>query len=288
MTDISVAGMTELPPGTDHAVLVASVMAAVRGFSGYRGVPHLKVNWVGRFVNGGPHANKVIRRPPSYVALWQQRLAEASEDEDEDEDEAGADVAGESEELCWDGADEPPAIEDAQSEELGMEEEGMEEQGMAEEEHVDAVADYEAGSSLAVQDVAEEEQVDAEADAEAGWDLAEQGMAEEEQVLTLAHETGPPTTRTRKRDSSLCVGLPDTHKAAHKNRCAVEMRKQVFAVGNAVQARWGGAKGKAWYAGTVTGVSELSAEQGGPAWTYDIAYNDGDRSQGLKAQYVRA
>ena len=34
MTDISVAGMTELPPGTDHAVLVASVMAAVRGFSG--------------------------------------------------------------------------------------------------------------------------------------------------------------------------------------------------------------------------------------------------------------
>ena len=101
-------------------------------------------------------------------------------------------------------------------------------------------------------------------------------MAEEEQVLTLAHETGPPTTRTRKRDSSLCVGLPDTHKAAHKNRCAVEMRKQVFAVGNAVQARWGGAKGKAWYAGTVTGVSELSAEQGGPAWTYDIQYNDGD------------
>ena len=31
--DISVAGMTELPPGTDHAVLVASVMAAVRGFT---------------------------------------------------------------------------------------------------------------------------------------------------------------------------------------------------------------------------------------------------------------
>ena len=61
--DISVAGMTELPPGTDHAVLVASVMAAVRGFSGYRGVPHLKVNWVGRFANGGPHANKKIPRP---------------------------------------------------------------------------------------------------------------------------------------------------------------------------------------------------------------------------------
>ena len=101
-------------------------------------------------------------------------------------------------------------------------------------------------------------------------------------------DAGPPTTRTRKRDSSLCVGLPDTHKAAHKNRCAVEMRKQVFAVGNAVQARWGGAKGKAWYAGTVTGVSELSAEQGGPAWTYDIQYNDGDHDQGLKAQYVRA
>jgi len=148
----------------------------------------------------------------------------------------------------------------------------MEEQGMAEEEHVDAVADYEAGSSLVVQDVAEEEQVDAEADAEAGSDLAEQGMAEEEQVLTLAHETGPPTTRTRKRDSSLCVGLPDTHKAAHKNRCAVEMRKQVFAVGNAVQARWGGAKGKAWYAGTVTGVSELSAEQGGRAGV-DLRYS---------------
>ena len=61
--DISVAGMTELPPGIDHAVLVASVMAAVRGFSGYRGVPHLKVNWVGRFANGGPHANKKIPRP---------------------------------------------------------------------------------------------------------------------------------------------------------------------------------------------------------------------------------
>ena len=166
----------------------------------------------------------------------------------------------------------------------------MEEEGMAEEEHVDAVADYEAGSSLVVQDVAEEEQVDAEADAEAGSDLAEQGMAEEEQVLTLAHETGPPTlmqTRTRKRDSSLCVGLPDKHKAAHKNRCAVEMRKQVFAVGNAVQARWGGAKGDKWHAGKVVGVCELSAEEGGPAWTYDIAYNDGDRETRLAAQYVR-
>ena len=42
--DISVAGMTELPPGTDHAALVASVMAAVRGFTGYRGIPHLAVN----------------------------------------------------------------------------------------------------------------------------------------------------------------------------------------------------------------------------------------------------
>ena len=38
--DISVAGMTELPPGTDHAALVASVMATVRGYTGYRGVPH--------------------------------------------------------------------------------------------------------------------------------------------------------------------------------------------------------------------------------------------------------
>ena len=153
-----------------------------------------------------------------------------------------------------------------------------------------AVADDETGSSLAEQDVAEEEQVDAEADAEAGSDLAEQGMAEEEQVLTLAHETGPPTrmqTRTRKRDSSLCVGIWDTHQAAHKNRCAVEMRKQVFAVGNAVQARWGGAKGDKWHAGKVVGVCELSAEEGGPAWTYDIAYNDGDRETHLAAQYVR-
>ena len=153
-----------------------------------------------------------------------------------------------------------------------------------------AVADDETGSSLAEQDVAEEEQVDAEADAEAGSDLAEQGMAEEEQVLTLAHETGPPTrmqTRTRKRDSSLCVGIWDTHQAAHKNRCAVEMRKQVFAVGNAVQARWGGAKGDKWHAGKVVGVCELSAEEGGPAWTYDIAYNDGDREKRLAAQYVR-
>ena len=153
-----------------------------------------------------------------------------------------------------------------------------------------AVADDETGSSLAEQDVAEEEQVDAEADAEAGSDLAEQGMAEEEQVLTLAHETGPPTrmqTRTRKRDSSLCVGIWDTHQAAHKNRCAVEMRKQVFAVGNAVQARWGGAKGHKWHAGKVVGVCELSAEEGGPAWTYNIAYNDGDRETRLAAQYVR-
>ena len=153
-----------------------------------------------------------------------------------------------------------------------------------------AVADDETGSSLAEQDVAEEEQVDAEADAEAGSDLAEQGMAEEEQVLTLAHETGPPTrmqTRTRKRDSSLCVGIWDTHQAAHKNRCAVEMRKQVFAVGNAVQARWGGAKGVKWHAGKVVGVCELSAEEGGPAWTYNIAYNDGDRETRLAAQYVR-
>ena len=164
------------------------------------------------------------------------------------------------------------------------------EQDVAEEEQVDAEADAEAGSDLAEQDVAEEEQVDAEADAEAGSDLAEQGMAEEEQVLTLAHETGPPTrmqTRTRKRDSSLCVGIWDTHQAAHKNRCAVEMRKQVFAVGNAVQARWGGAKGHKWHAGKVVGVCELSAEEGGPAWTYDIAYNDGDRETHLAAQYVR-
>ena len=66
------------------------------------------------------------------------------------------------------------------------------------------------------------------------------------------------------------------------------MHKQGFSVGDAVNARYAGARGGAWFAGRVSGVSELSAEQGGPAWTYDIAYNDGDQSQGLKAQYVRA
>ena len=58
-------------------------------------------------------------------------------------------------------------------------------------------------------------------------------------------------------------------------------------VGNAVQARWGGAKGDKWHAGKVVGVCELSAEEGGPAWTYDIAYNDGDRETRLAAKYVR-
>ena len=66
------------------------------------------------------------------------------------------------------------------------------------------------------------------------------------------------------------------------------MHKQRFAEGDAINARYGGARGHAWYAGTIAGVSELSAEQGGPAWTYDIQYNDGDHDQGLKAQYVRA
>ena len=209
-----------------------------------------------------------FRRPRSLGELLRQRAAKVAirlakvvsqteEDEEGEENQPGGGQWG-------DGA----VADDEAGSNLAV-------QDVVEEEQVDAVADDEAGSSLAVQDVAEEEQVDAEADAEAGSNLAEQGMAEEEQVLTLAHETGPPTlmqTRTRKRDSSLCVGLPDTHKAAHKNRCAVEMRKQVFAVGNAVQARWGGAKGKAWYAGTVTGVSELSAEQGGRAGV-DLRYS---------------
>jgi len=224
-----------------------------------------------------------FRRPRSLGELLRQRAAKVAirlakvvsqteEDEEGEENQPGGGQWG-------DGA----VADDEAGSNLAV-------QDVVEEEQVDAVADDEAGSSLAVQDVAEEEQVDAEADAEAGSNLAEQGMAEEEQVLTLAHETGPPTlmqTRTRKRDSSLCVGLPDKHKAAHKNRCAVEMRKQVFAVGNAVQARWGGAKGDKWHAGKIVGVCELSAEEGGPAWTYDIAYNDGDRETRLAAQYVR-
>ena len=293
--DISVAGMTELPPGIDHAVLVASVMAAVRGFSGYRGVPHLKVNWVGRFVNGGPHANKKIPRPSSYVALRQaqQRLAEASEDEDEDEDEDGADVAGEAEELYWDGADEPPAIEDAHPEELGMEEEGMEEQGMVEQGMVEEPQGLaligETGTPTVLTDLAEPE--GPSGDDEAGAQLEDQRQVE--QPLALTDERSRPTfksTRGRLRGFCLLPGLADQSKAAPKNRCALAMLKQGFAVGDAVQARWGGARGNSWFAGTVTGVSELSAEQGGPAWTYDIQYNDGsgDQEQGLKAQFVRA
>jgi len=132
--DISVAGMTELPPGTDHAVLVASVMAAVRGFTGYRGVPHLKVNWVGRYANGGPHANKVIPRPPRYALVFEDAAEAEDEDEAEDEveDEAGAGVTDEYEEV-WDDHDEVQASEDAHQEELGMEEVGMEERGMVEQ-----------------------------------------------------------------------------------------------------------------------------------------------------------
>ena len=285
ISDISVAGMTELPPGTDHAVLVASVMAAVRGFSGYRGVPHLKVNWVGRYVNGGPHANKKIPRPPSYVALWQQMLAEASEDEDED----GADLAGEPEELCLDDAD--AAIEDAHPEELGMEEEGMEEQGMVEQGMVEEPQGLaligETGTPTDQTDLAEPE--GPSGDDEAGAQLEDQRQVE--QPLALTDERSRPTfksTRGRLQGHGLCPGLPDQSKAAPKNRCALAMLKQGFSVGDAVNARYSGARGGAWFAGRVTGVSELSAEQGGPAWTYDIAYNDGDQSQGLKAQYVRA
>ena len=164
----------------------------------------------------------------------------------------------------------------------------MVEQGMVEEPQGLALIG-ETGTPTVLTDLAEPE--GPSGDDEAGAQLEDQRQVE--QPLALTDERSRPTfksTRGRLRDSSLCVGLPDPHKAAHKNRCAVEMRKQVFAVGNAVQARWGGARGRAWYAGTVTGVSELSAEQGGPAWTYDIQYNDGsgDQEQGLKAQYVRA
>ena len=62
--DLTVAGTRGLPPGTNHKALVASIMAAVRGFTGYRGVPHLKVNWVGKYANGGPYINKVT--PSGY------------------------------------------------------------------------------------------------------------------------------------------------------------------------------------------------------------------------------
>ena len=62
--DLTVAGTRGLPPGTDHKALVASIMAAVRGFTGYRGVPHLKVNWVGKYAHGGPYINKVT--PSGY------------------------------------------------------------------------------------------------------------------------------------------------------------------------------------------------------------------------------
>ena len=40
-----------------------------------------------------------------------------------------------------------------------------------------------------------------------------------------------------------------------------------FNVDQAVEARWGaGKRGAAWYNGKVTGVFELSEEEGGPGW----------------------
>ena len=160
-------------------------------------------------------------------------------------------------------------------------------QDVVEEEQVDAVADDEAGSSLAVQDVAEEEQVDAEADAEAGSDLAEQGMAEEEQVLTLAHETGPPTLMQTGSGTPASVSACRTRtrprtRTAVQSKCASKCSPWAMP-----SRRAGGAPRVINGMPGKSSACELSAEEGGPAWTYDIAYNDGDRETRLAAQYVR-
>jgi len=98
--DFSFAGMTELPPGTDHKVLVASIMAAVRGFTGYRGVPHLAVNRVGRFapaagakaVSGPSHSGQSrattdARQPPETESAT-ERGPRRTHDADEQSSES--------------------------------------------------------------------------------------------------------------------------------------------------------------------------------------------------------
>ena len=96
---------------------------------------------------------------------------------------------------------------------------------------------------------------------------------------------------TRKRPASeLCCALPDTSKGSLTNRRAVATRKLLaFNVGDAVEARWRAKQGgSGWYRGKVSGVLELSEEAGGPARTYDIAFDDDDRETGVLARHVRS
>lgn len=56
-----------------------------------------------------------------------------------------------------------------------------------------------------------------------------------------------------------------------------------------VSAFYGGASLTQWFRGKVVKVSELSAQEGGPSWIYDIDYDDGDKSSRLfwRARFVR-
>ena len=66
-----------------------------------------------------------------------------------------------------------------------------------------------------------------------------------EQPLALTDERSRPSwksTRGRLQGSGLCPGLRDQSKTAPKNRSALAMHKQRFAEGDAINARYGGAR----------------------------------------------
>lgn len=98
------------------------------------------------------------------------------------------------------------------------------------------------------------------------------------------------TTWTRKRPASdLCRALPDSSKGSLTNRRAVATRKMhAFNAGDTVEARWRAKQGgSGWYRGKITRVLELSEEAGGPARTYDVAFDDGDQEAGVLARHAR-
>ena len=72
--------MTELPPGTDTDALVASIMAAVRGFTGYRGIPHLAAN------RTEEQTRELLRQRAAKVAIRLAKVVSQTEEDEEGEE----------------------------------------------------------------------------------------------------------------------------------------------------------------------------------------------------------